>query len=496
MGSMRLVLGIDLGTQGVRAVVADTSGRVVAHAKSQFARVTIPGLPPGYLEQDPADWWDTTRECLRNVVGQLRDQGRAAGEIVAGAVDSTSGTIVPLDGENRPLRSALMYNDRRAALETDVVNAASEDYCRKLGYRYNSSFALPKILWLARHDPEMWARTRHVAHAADYIVGKLTGVFDVSDQSNVLKTGFDLIDFAWPQFIEKELGIDTRQLPRVIRTGEAIARISKECSEETGLAGMSIVAGMTDGCADQIASGARAIGDWNTVLGTTLIFKGMTRNLLVDPQGRVYCHLHPMGHWMPGGASNAGARALDERFPNVDRREFDRLALALSPTALTVYPLLQKGERFPINQPDAVGFVEGEPTSDAESYAAHLEGIAFVERLGYQVLHSLGAQIGTRVYTTGGGAQSVEWMQIRADVLNVELARSAHPYAAMGSAIVAASRALFDNIEEASAQMAQLDCLVAPRQDLVPRYREAYRRFLASCRRRGWVEESGQDDEG
>lgn len=492
---MSLVLGIDVGTQGVRAVVADTSGQVVAHASSQFARVTIPNLAPGHLEQDPADWWDATRDCLRSVVTQLRDQGRAPGEIVAGAVDSTSGTIVPLDAECRPLRPALMYNDRRAVLETDAVNAASEDYSRKLGYRYNSSFGLPKILWLARHEPETWSRTRHVAHAADYIVGKLTGVFDVSDQNNLLKTGFDLIDFAWPPFIEKELGIDARRLPRVIRTGEAISRVSKECSEETGLdEGTSIVAGMTDGCADQIASGARVIGDWNTVLGSTLIFKGMTQNLLVDPEGRVYCHLHPMGYWMPGGASNVGARALDERFPNVDRREMNRSALALSPTALTVYPLLQKGERFPFNLPEAVGFIEGEPASDAESYGAHLEGIAFVERLGYQVLESLGAQIGSRVYTTGGGSQSVEWMQIRADVLNVELARSAHPYAAMGSAIVAASRTLFDNIAEASAQMAQLDCLVTPRHDLVPRYDEAYRRFLANCRRRGYFGGTGQED--
>ncbi len=494
---MSLVLGIDVGTQGVRVIVADTTGHVVAHVKSQFARVSIPNLPAGYLEQDPADWWHATRECLQRVVAQLRDQGRAASEIVAGAVDSTSGTIVLLDAENQPLRPALMYNDRRADAETEQVNRASEAHCRKLGYRFNSSFALPKIVWLARHEPETWSRARHVAHATDYIVGKLTGVFDVSDQSTVLKTGFDLIDFTWAPFIENELGIETRRLPRVIRTGEAIARVTKDCAEATGLdERMRVIAGMTDGCTDQIASGAHAIDDWNTVLGTTLIFKGLTRNLLIDPQGRVYCHRHPMGYWMPGGASNVGARALDERFPNVDRRALDRAALARSPTALTVYPLLQKGERFPFNLPDAVGFIEGESASAAESYAAHLEGIAFVERLGYEVLKSLGAQIGTRIYTTGGGAQSVEWMQIRADVLNAELARAVTANAAMGSAIVAASRTLFDNIADASAQMVRLDCLVTPRSDMIPRYDEAYRRFLAACRQHGCVEETKRYEGG
>jgi D-ribulokinase len=493
---MKLVLGIDVGTQGVRVIAADAAGQIVAHAEERFACVAIPDLLPGYLEQDPADWWLTTRNCLRSVVARLREQGRDASEIIAGAVDSTSGTVMLLDGENRPLRPALMYNDRRASAETYTVNAASEELCGKLGYRYNSSFALPKLLWLKRNEPVTWAQTRHIAHAADYIVGKMTGVFGVSDQSNVLKTGFDLIDFAWPRFIEDELGIDTRRLPRVLRTGETIARVSKGCAEETGLdESMSIVAGMTDGCADQIASGAREIGDWNTVLGTTLIFKGMTRNLIVDPLGRVYCHRHPMGYWMPGGASNVGARALDERFRNVDRQAFDRSALTLSPTALTVYPLLQQGERFPFNQPGAIGFVEGEPASEAELYAAHLEGVAFVERLSYQVLKSLGAQVGTRIYTTGGGAQSDEWMQIRADVLNAELARTAHANAAMGSAIIAASRTLFDTIVDAGAQMTQVDYLVAPRVQIMGRYEEAYLRFLEACRMRGFLQESEVEEQ-
>jgi sugar (pentulose or hexulose) kinase len=485
---MTLVLGIDVGTQGVRAVAADASGHLIAQAKSRFERINLPDLPAGYFEQDPAEWWQATRDCLRSIVAQLRDQGLASGNIVAGSVDSTSGTIVLLDAKNQALRPALMYNDRRAEAETAQVNDVGKVHCAKLGYLFNSSFALPKVLWLARHEPETWTQTKRVAHAADYIVGKLTQTFDVSDQSNSLKCGFDLADGAWPGFIESHLGIETRRLPRVVFTGEPIATISKECAEETGLdERTTIVAGMTDGCADQIASGARQIGDWNTVLGTTLIFKGLTKELLVDPQGRVYCHLHPMGYWMPGGASNVGARAIDERFPNVDRRAFDCEALKVSPTALTIYPLLQKGERFPFNREDAEGFIIGQSSSDLESYAGHLEAIACVERLGYDVLRSLGAPIGSRIYTTGGGAVSAEWLQIRADVLNSELARAANASAAMGSAIIAASRTLFANLADASEQMVQLDCVVEPRLASVPLYEEVYQRFTTEIHRRDYA---------
>ncbi|HVF11143.1 MAG TPA: FGGY-family carbohydrate kinase [Abditibacteriaceae bacterium] len=483
-----LVLGIDVGTQGARGLVADERGHVIAHATQDFARMALPDLPAGHLEQNSDDWWIAARECLSAVVAQLREVGRDPREIVAGAVDSTSGTIVLLDAQRQPIRPALMYNDRRAENEAAEINNVSHEFCDKVGYRFNSSFALPKILWLARHEPENWARAQYVVHAADYIVGKLTGVFNVSDQSNSLKTGFDLVDFQWPAFIEESLGIERARLPRVVLSGEAIGPVSQQCAAATGLTTSThIVAGMTDGSADQIASGAHRGGDWNTVLGTTITLKGLTRQLLKDPLGRVYCHRHPLGYWMPGGASNVGARVLDERFPHVDKAAFGRAAIELSPTPLTVYPLTQKGERFPFNQPDAVGFIEGDARSDEELYAAHLEGVAFTERLAYDVVTELGAEVGERIYTTGGGAQSREWMQIRADVLGRELARASNANAAMGCAIIAASRTLFSDIAEAAARMVQIDQVVAPREDLRACYEESYQRFLSALRKRGYI---------
>ena len=483
-----LVLGIDIGTEGVRVVIVDATGFVMEDVCQEISHADIPDLPPGYLEQNPQDWWDAVVLCLRQALSGLHKHGYAPDEIVAVAVDSKSGIIVLLDEENQPLHPALMHDDRRAQAEAEEVNIKGAALCKKLGYRFDASFSLPKILWVARHEPDTWKKTRCIAHAADYIVGKLTNVFGSTDQNNALTIGFDLIDFSWPAFINSDLGINKQLLPWVVRSGETIYHVSKECAEETGLAETTrIVAGTTSPRANQIASGARRIGDWNAQLGTPIVIRGLTKNLLIDPLGRFYCHLHPQGYWMPSGASNVGARVLGERFPDMNNGDFSRSALFLAPTSLFVYPLIEKGERFPFNYPEAESFVDGQARSQQELYIAHLEGLAYIERLIYGVLSSLGAEIRERIYTTGDGAENPEWMQIRADVLGMECARVENANAAMGSAIVAASRTLFNSIEEASAKMIRLDRVISPRARMVLQYADSYPNFLDACHRHGFL---------
>jgi D-ribulokinase len=482
-----LVLGIDVSPDSASAIVAETDGRVLAQARQRFSDAALDGLGPGYHEQNPNAWWNATCLCLRQIVATLHNLKRSPDEIVAAAIDSTSDTVVLLDQDNRPLRPALMHDDQRAQTEADQVNGELAKMSEPRGFRFEATFALPKIVWVAQHEPDVWQQTRRVVHAADFIVGKLTGVFDTSDQSSVLKTGFDLLNSEWPASIETDLGIDLQRLPRVIRSGETIARVSKACAEETGLSPTTgVVAGMVRGAADQIASGARRVGDWNTALGDTLTFRGLTKRPLFDPFGRVYSDLHPLGYWISSSSTNAGERALVERFTNADRNVLNRAALSLSPTFLVVYGLSESGARFPFDRADARGFIEGSASSEPELYAAYLEGIAYVERMAYGVLESLGAEIRERIYTSGNGFNSVEWMQIRADVMGLEVAYAAHPYPAMGSAIVAASRTLFDNIADATATMVQIDQVISPRPAKVPSYNEAFQRFIAACRQRGY----------
>ena len=483
----RLVAGIDAGTQGVRVLVVDEHGSPQATA----ARALPPpraGLPPGWSEQRPEDWWDATRACLQAVAVQLAHSDFSKEELVAIAVDSTSGTVVPVDEAGRPLHPALMYNDSRSTGLLGEVRLAGRQLEEKLGYAFKSSFALPKILWLCRQDPTLLERTATFIHAADYLVGCLTGEFSVSDHSNALKTGFDLLEYRWPEFIEDELGIPLAKLPRVVAPGEPIGQVGRSAARETELAEKTlVVAGMTDGSAAQLASGATSVGAWNSILGTTLVIKGITRNLLKDPLGRIYCHLHPQGYWMPGGASNTGCQWIAKAHPHEDPAELDTAAAHYLPTDLISYPLARPGERFPFVAPQAQGFIEGTPSNEVERYAANLEGLAYLERLAFAVLEDLGATVGDTVHVTGGGARSKLWLKIRASVLSKQLLRPLVSETAMGSALLAASQTLYDDLTEAARQMVKLDLRVDPETRWIRPYDERYQRFIAACRTRGYL---------
>ena len=510
---MLCFLGLDVGTQGARALLCsapedvlskgqDRAGRVIAQAAQAFSPDTVvSNLPPGQVEQMPQGWWQAAAACLRQVATSVRPE-----VIGALSVTSTSGTLCLLDPAGEPVIPALMYNDARAYDEASQVQSVGAELADRLGYRFNSSFALAKLVWLARHRPDVLDRARYIAHAADFIVGRLCGIYDITDYSNALKTGYDLSPQAesdladrWPAFLEDKLHLPVDKLPRVVAPGQVIGRLTRDASRFTGLQpGTLVVAGMTDGCAGQIAAGAVAPGDWNSTLGTTLVIKGVTRRLLRDPQGRIYSHRHPDGYWLPGGASNVGGEILASQFADADLTAQDRQAAQRIPTHLISYPLARRGERFPFVRPDARAFVlphcpeAGEPESDmpldaGTRYAAFLEGVAYVERLAYEVLHSLGGRVGPAIRVAGGGARSDVWLAIRASVLSRELLCPVETGAAMGAAILAASRTYFEGVIPAARAMVRIERSVQPRPDLVEQYEERYQRFRGACAERGYI---------
>jgi xylulokinase len=482
-----LFLGIDIGTQGVRVICCDQTGNVVAGGSHAFGpNVNVAQLPTGWSEQYPDIWWELVIASLADTLAGIKAAGYHLNDLSAISVDSTSGTILPVDINGIPLHPALMYNDSRATEEADLCNQAGQELCNALGFRFASSFALPKILWLLQNEPHIMAKAHKVIHAADYIVGKLTGNYTISDYSNALKTGYDLINLKWPDFIENKLAIDIALLPDIKRPGDVIGTVNRQCSVDTGLPeGCRVVAGLTDGSAGFLAAGASRVGEWNSTVGTTLVIRGVSERLIADPLGRLYCHLSPDGHWLPGGAGNVGGECLAKVFPGADYKSLDRNALELSPTGISVYPLVRKGERFPFVDTSAQGFVAGENIPNNILYTAYLEGVAFVERWCYELVESLGAPVGNVIYTTGGGAKSPEWMQIRADVMQRELVRPLVTESAMGAAIVAASRTYFSNCSEALTAMVKMDLRVSPRPGNKEAYESAYAAFRNECKLRG-----------
>lgn len=480
-----LFLGIDLGTSGVRALAATASGEVVAHA-SVALKAMADGQQAGRHEQAPASWWTAVCEATQRVMHDLGGRGIVPGTLQAVAVDGTSGTLVCVDAGGTPLRPALMYNDGRATDEAATINAAAEPFCAKLGYRFSASYALAKVLWIRNHEPAIFEQTTHFLHQADLVAGRLAGRFDVSDYSNALKMGYDLIEEIWPMWLARWPGVSER-LPEVVPPGARIGAVTTQAARETGLpAGLPIIAGVTDGVASYIASGARMPGDYNTTLGTTLVFKCVSEALRTDPKGRIYSHKLPGGVWLPGGASNTGGAWIPAWFANADPAALDTRAAGLLPTEDLAYPLVGRGERFPFLHADAKGFVTP-ATEGPARYAACLQGTAFIERLGYDVLDALTGHTRGAVYSTGGGSRSDVWMQCRADACGRLFHRPACPEAAMGAAILAASGTAFESLDAAMQSMTQIARIFAPQPSRTAAYDAAYDRFLDALKERGYA---------
>jgi len=468
-----LYMGIDVGTQGVRCVVADEKGAVAAAKSVAFAQINI--AEGGLYEQAPAHWRAAAEEAVSACTASLREGGVSPDEIRAISIDGTSGTIVPLDADNLPLTNGLMYNDPRAKAEAAAVHAAMGAHEKKLGLKFGASFSLPRVLWFAQQRPEIYEKTRVFAHQADYIAGLLCGEYRVSDYSNALKTGYDLIGCRWPEEISA-LGVDAGKLPAIVRPGAAIASVTKEAAARLGLSEKTVVVGgSTDGYASALAAGAVEAGSWASIIGTTFVLKGVTQDLIIDPNGSSYSHRLPSGEWLLGGASNLGGKCLNLCLGGHSFDEMNALSEPLIPTGARCYPLTGKGERFPFVDADFEAFYVGD-ILNGKLYPALMEGVGFGERYAFERMQSLGAAVGDTVCTTGGACRSDLWLRIRASILNRRLQVPKVVDAAMGSALVAASGD-FGSLGAAAKAMIQYEKTVEPDASLVGRYEEIYRQF-------------------
>ncbi|MCC7451376.1 MAG: FGGY-family carbohydrate kinase [Anaerolineae bacterium] len=479
---MAVVIGIDVGTSGAKALAVDQNGKVIARVERKFSKQPYtPG--PGLAEQDANEWWDTVRPCLQALSQQLGQT-----EVAALAIDSTSGTFVPVDRQGNPLIPALMYNDNRATGLDAEVNAAAGDFTERFGYTFPSSFALVKLVWLLRHRPAIVQATYKFLHAADFLVGKLTGNFDCTDTSNALKSGVDLLTGDWPAFIQDRLGLPLDKFARVSKPGDKVGEVSAEAAAQTGIkAGTPVVAGGSDGTVSFLASGAKAIGDWTLNIGTTITIRGLARDLICDPQGRLYCHRHPEGYWLPGGASNVGGEGLVKTFGS-QIGELDQPASAYLPSSLIVYPLVRKGERMPFMANDAEGFMVGTPRDDAEKFASYAQGIALVTAWSVQEAGALGAPTDGEYYLSGGGAHGKTLSRVLASVLSKPLIVAQEPDATMGSALLAAGWAWYGgSVSAAQAAMVERADVIEPIPAWFAPLQARLEELKHQCRRRGYL---------
>ncbi len=346
------------------------------------------------------------------------------------AVDGTSGTVVATDVSGHPLHPALMYNDARAQQQAQLIAQFAPPHSAAHG----ASSGLAKILWLLKH---LHNKTPcHFANQSDWIVGKLSGQYNLSDHNNCLKIGYDVTNHCWPDWL-KHLGVPIPLLPCPHAPGTRLTTVSNDAAEITGLkAGTPIYAGTTDSTAAIHATGARHPGDAITSLGSTLVTKVISHEPLFSTSAGVYSQ--PFGDkWLVGGSSNSGGNVLSHYFTLEEIQTLSKDIDPLSSPGLDYYPLLSAGERFPICDPEFPPKLTPRPENTTIFLHAILEGIATIEHRAYRVLADLGAPYPSQVYSTGGGSNNPVWTKIRAKMLDAQMLRPEQQDAAYGVAKIA-----------------------------------------------------------
>ncbi len=458
-------VGLDLGTQSARALAVDGAGIVVGGG----TRPLRSRRDGARHEQDPRQWWEAVAGACAEALAAV-----APGRVAGVATCATSGTVLLVDEGGAPLTTGLMYDDARATGQA-----------RRAGV--GTGWGLPKLAWLLEESPA-GARGARLAHQPDLITRRLTGAAVAADESHALKSGWDAAGGGWRDDLLQALGLQPGVLPPVVRSGTLLGEVCAQAAGATGLPeGTPVVAGMTDGCAAQLAAGALRDGDWNSVLGTTLVLKGASLQPIADVGGVLYCHRSPDGGWLPGGASSSGAGVLTQRFPGRALDALDRAAQAHEDSAPLAYPLLAHGERFPFHAPGAHGFMLGEPSGDGEHFAALLQGLAYVERLCLDYVSLLGAPVHGEISLTGGATRSRYWCQLRADVLARPVRLPEHAESAFGMAVLAAAATTGRRCADVAAGMCHTREVIAPRPDRAGRFTEPYLRLVGELERRDWL---------
>ncbi len=425
--TMHSYLGIDFGTSGCRGCVIDDSYQLIAeHALP----LPAPWRDGNEVFQDPATWWDGLEQLLDGLLDKLTDTQRYS--LTAMTIDGTSGTVLLTDSELVPQSVALMYNDIASVIEAERIKELAPADSPARG----ASSGLAKVLRLL---PDYETQIR-VHSQSDWLLQRLLGRSAAMDSNNALKLGYDAVKREWPGWMQG-LELPEGLLPEVVPAGTPLGVIAPTMAERFGLPQtMKVCAGTTDSTAAFIASGASVPGEAVTALGSTLVLKVIAEQPLFAPEFGIYSQ--PLGDlWLVGGASNSGGAVLRQFFSESQMMEMTPQLKPEQLTGLDYTPLPSPGERFPIADPQLPPCLTPRPDDDLQFFQGLLEGIARIEKAGYDKLAELGAPYPDSVRSNGGGAANAAWTQMRGQLLGVPMLAAAHTEAAYGAALLARSGA-------------------------------------------------------
>jgi xylulokinase len=462
---MGYLIGIDVGTSSVRTLICDERGGIVGAASVEYP---IFSPKPGWSEQEPRDWWSATTESVRQA---MHETGIKAKQIQGIGLTGQMHGAVFLDKKGEVLRPAILWNDQRTAAECEEIY---EKVGRKRVIELTcnpalTGFTAPKILWVRKNQPEIYAKTAKILLPKDYIRYRMSGTYatEVSDASGTLL--LEVPKRAWSDEMLQKLSISKDLLPACYESEEVTAEVSQEAAKITGLTpGTPIVGGGGDQAAGGVGNGVVRAGVLSATLGTSGVLFAFADQVQMDPEGRVhtFCHAvrgkwHVMGVMLAAGGSfqwyrNNFAELERQKALRSSKETYEVLceeAAEVKPGSegLIFLPYLT-GERTPHADPNARGGWIGLNVRHTRAHMVRslLEGVSYGMRDSLEIVRGMGVPV-NEIRMSGGGARSKIWRQMLADVYAHNVCTiNVSEGPAFGAALLAAvGTKCFKNIQEA-----------------------------------------------
>ncbi len=472
-------IGLDLGTSALKLLLMSGQGEICKIISKEYP-ISFP--KPGWSEQNPVDWWNAAVDGIRELVRDVVDKNQIKGISFGGQMHG----LVVLDKDDHVIRPAILWNDGRTAEECKYLNevVGTEKLSQYTANIAFAGFTAPKILWMQKHEPENFRKIHKIMLPKDYLAYRLSGVFctDVSDASGMLL--FDVEHKCWSEEMLNICGIKREQVADIYESYEAVGTITPEAAGELGLPqNVKIIAGAGDNAAAAIGTGTVGDGRCNVSLGTSGTIFISSKNFGVDENNALHSFAHADRHFHLMGCMLSAASCnkwwMEDIIGTKEYGKEQESVQNLGENHVFFLPYLM-GERSPHNDPDARGAFIGMSmdTKRSDMTLAVLEGVAFAMRDSLEVAKSLGIDI-KRTTICGGGAKSLLWRKIMANVLNLEvdIIESEEGPGYGGAILAAVGCGEYDSVEEAAKKLVKVVDTVKPDSELVKKYEKRYKIF-------------------
>ena len=495
-----IVLGLDVGTQSLRAALVELDGKTVAYGVEPI-ETTYPR--PGWAEQQPLDWWRAAKAATRSA---LTMGGVSPDRVVAVGLDCTACTVVACDLEGEPFRPALLWMDQRAFREANEVSATGDPVLKYVSGRASPEWMLPKALWLKRNEPENYERAGRIVECTDWMMHRLTGDWTLSLNHVTVKWNYARPNGGWPLAMIAAVGL--HDLPakwptRIVPLGQGDAVLCAKAAEDLGLnPGTPVAQGGIDAYLGMLGLGATGDGDVALVVGSSTCHLAQTRDGVFGSGAAGCCPDATVeGLYTIEAGQTATGSILDwyrRHFAGREQAEaeargvnvytvLDEKAAAVPPGSDGVVVREDwQGNRSPYKNPTARGAITGLSLSHGPGhiFRALYEATAMGTRDILEDCSRHGLKV-ERVFIGGGGAKSPLWLQIHADVLQkpIHLTREGES-CALGAAMAAAVGAgIYKDFDEAATAMVAVERVVEPDPRNAQVYDELFGRYVDLYRR-------------